>query len=359
MKNLQYANLPPAGGNFINIALGLIILFLIVWVLVIGQTVILPFMIALFLSFVLDPIVNLMQRIKIPTVIAVILTLILAFILLYLLGLLIYTSVQNFVNQLPIYLDRFQVLITDTVTKLESFLGQPINLRQWKNLEWLDEQRSFSIATNLLSSVGNFFTFVFKMFIVIIFIAYLLMGKRNINDKILRAFKQDQAERILDILGNVTKQVQKYIAAKTLISILTGFISIIVFYSFGLDFAIFWGFIIFLFNFIPNIGSIIATIMPALFSIVQFGSFAPAFWMLLIISLVQLLMGNLVEPRMMGRSLNLSPLMVILSLIFWGYIWGVVGMILAVPILGTITIVFENIKSLRFLSVFLRGKNAG
>ena len=132
--------------------------------------------------------------------------------------------------------------------------------------------------------------------------------------------------------------------------------SLLVFYLFGLDFAILWAFIIFLFNFIPNLGSIISTAFPIIIALIQFDSYFSVLWLAICIIVIKFIMANILEPRLMGRSLNLSPLMVILSLIFWGWLWGVPGMFIAVPILATITIIFENIESLRFISVFLRGQ---
>lgn len=339
-----------------NIALGLILVFLVVWVLIIGQTIILPFMIALFLSFLLDPIVEQLTRWKIPLSIAVAITLLLAFVFLYLVGLLVYANIQIFVKQFPIYQDRLLSWLREIIHQVEYLLGEPLSIRDLKLNEYLVSLQSFSIAKNVLSSVGSFVTFMLKTLIVIIFIAYLLTGKRNINNKIKNAFPEGQAFRIITILDNVTNQIQLYLGVKTIVSFITGVISIIIFYAFGLDFVIFWGFLIFIFNYIPNIGSVIASLLPTLFSLLQFGSPTRAFWLIVAMTILQLSMGNIVEPRMMGRSLNLSPLFVIMSLIFWGYIWGIAGMILAVPILGTLTIIFENIESLRFLSVFIRGK---
>ncbi len=342
--------------KIMNIALGLILVFMVVWVLIIGETIILPFMIALFFSFLLDPIVELLVKWKIPVGISVTLTLLLAFVFLYLMGLLVYASVQSFVGQFPLYQGRLLNWISQITKLIEDFLGEPLQLKDYKTLDWFGWLKNFSIAKGVLSSVGTFLTFVLRILIVIIFIAYLLTGKRNINHKIKEAFPGDQAARIIRILETVTNQVQMYLGVKTLVSFITGIISIIIFYIFGLDFAIFWGFLIFLFNFVPNIGAVIASILPALFSLLQFGSPSVAFWLIVSLSILQLSMGNFVEPRMMGRSLNLSPLFVILSLIFWGYIWGITGLILAVPILGTLTIVLENIDSLKFLSVFFRGR---
>ncbi len=347
--------------KFINIALSLIVVFLIVWVLYIGRSIILPFLIALFLGFILDPVVQFFTRHKIPMFLAVIITLILSFVILYLLGLLVYANVQMFVDQFPRYQERMIQSIDNFLIKFNEIIGQSkyqmyLDRSTWKQIDWISAIKNLNIAEGLLNSVGTFLTFLFKTVIVIIFLAYFLMGKRNIDTKIRLAFDHSQAERIIGILNSVTTQIQRYLGAKTIVSFLTGGISILIFLIFGLDFAIFWGFLIFLFNFIPNIGSIIASLLPVIFSLVQFGSLSKAFWMLLALTILQTTMGNLVEPRLMGRTLNLSPLMVIISLIFWGYLWGVAGMILAVPILATLTIIFENVPELRFLSVFLRGK---
>lgn len=347
--------------KFVNVALSLIVVFLIVWVLYIGRSIILPFLIALFLGFILDPIVQFFTRHKVPMFLAVIITLILSFVILYLLGLLVYANVQMFVDQFPRYQERMIQSIDQFLMKFNQLLNESkyqiyLDRSTWKQIDWISAIKNLNIAEGLLNSVGSFLTFLFKTVIVIIFLAYFLMGKRNIDTKIRLALDHAQAERVISILNSVTTQIQRYLGAKTIVSFLTGGISILIFLLFGLDFAIFWGFLIFLFNFIPNIGSIIASLLPVIFSLIQFGSLGKAFWMLVALAVLQTTMGNLVEPRLMGRTLNLSPLMVIISLIFWGYLWGVAGMILAVPILATLTIIFENVPELRFLSVFLRGK---
>jgi len=343
--------------KLINIFIGIILLYLFIWLLIVGRSIILPFMIAVFLTFILNPLVTLLMKLKIPLAVAVFLTLIFSFVLIYLLGVLVYANVQMFVGQFPIYQERLLRSISQFTAYFEKMFGEPLNIQLFKRINWVDTLQKFSIAQWVLSSLGSFVTFFIKMVMVIIFVAYLLPGMQGIDQKITMAFpKQYQADRLIKIIKNVTRQVQNYLGAKTLGSLITGAVSIIIFYIFGLDFAIFWGFIIFLFNFIPTIGSTTASILPVLFSLLQFGSLSLAFWMALSLVVLQTAMGNVVEPRLMGRSMNLSPLMVILSLIFWGYIWGVAGMVLAIPILGTLTIIFENFESLKFVSIFLRGK---
>ncbi|HID39151.1 MAG TPA: AI-2E family transporter [Calditrichaeota bacterium] len=342
--------------RFISFALGIIVLVLFIWVLVIGRAIILPFMIALFLTFILEPVVNFLTRYKIPTGLAVLITIILAFVVLYLLGLIVYANVEIFIEEFPTYKIRLLKVLNSITMSVSSLLGQSMDINALKKIDWVATLQRFSVGEGIVSSIGTFLSFLGKMLLIILFIAYMLTGKRNLNKKIYKAFPEHQSRRIAGVIDSINSQVQTYLSTKTLISFITGLISIGVFYAFGLDFAVFWGFVIFLFNFIPNIGSIVASVLPVMFSLLQFGSVAIAFWIMIAMGVIQFVMGNVLEPRLMGRTLNLSPLIVILSLIFWGYIWGVAGMILAVPMLAMSAIVFENIDSLRFLSVFIRGK---
>lgn len=346
----------PHFPSFINIALGIIVVFLVIWVLIIGRPIILPFLIAVFLAFILDPLVDLMTKIKFPRSLAVFITIIIAFVILYLLGLLVYANVQTFVQQFPAYEERLISLLRGTVDSIEQLIGQQISVNIWQKIDWLDTIQNMSIASNVVSGVGTFFSFFVKMLIVIVFIAYILMGKQNLKSKIFKAFSGHQAKRIDDIINVATEKIQKYLGTKIIVSFITAIIALIIFMIFGIDFAIFWAVVIFVFNFIPNIGSILASLLPVVFSILQFGSFSTALWLLFALSILQFVMGNILEPRLMGYSLDLSPMAVILSLISWGYIWGVAGMLLSVPILATVAIIFERIDSLKFVSVFLKGK---
>jgi predicted PurR-regulated permease PerM len=223
------------------------------------------------------------------------------------------------------------------------------------NVEWLDAFQDFSITKSMLSGIGSFFSFLWNIVLVIIFVVYLLVGKTNLYSKIERAFSKEKSKTVIKVFDNITSQTQTYLNTKSLVSLITAILSLIIFKVFGLDFAIIWAFLIFVFNFVPNFGSFIASVLPITIALIQFDSMWSVLWLGILIMGIQFAIGNILEPRLMGHSLNLSPLMVILSLIFWGWIWGIAGMLLAVPILGTITIIFENIESLKFISVFLRG----
>lgn len=347
---------PEINPHILNIALSVITIFLLVWVLIIGQAIILPFMIAIFLTFVMDPLITALTKLKIPKSLAILITICILFVVLYLLGLLVYSNVQSFVSQIHTYEERLIKLPGKFIKAVEEFTGQEITMDLWKKINWFETIQNFSIASIVVSGVGTFFTFIGKMILVFIFMAFMLMGKDNLKIKIKKAFEKNQASRIEDVIEAATRKIQKYLSTKLLISFVTSAIAYIIFLFFGLDYAIFWSVIIFIFNFIPNIGAIIASALPVLFSILQFGTLSTAIYLLIFLSILQFTLGNIIEPRLMGISLDLSPMVVILSLIFWGYIWGVAGMLLSVPILATIVIIFEKIEALKPVSILLKGK---
>jgi len=162
--------------------------------------------------------------------------------------------------------------------------------------------------------------------------------------------------RIAAVLNNINRQIQKYLIAKSLISLTTGILFGVVLTLFGVEFALIWALLAFMLNFIPNIGSVIATVLPLTVALIQFSSVAEVFWIAICLVAIQMIIGNFLDPRIVGRSLNLSPLVVLFTLIFWGWLWGIIGMFLAVPIAVVIKIIFENIKPLRFISVLMSAR---
>lgn len=140
-----------------------------------------------------------------------------------------------------------------------------------------------------------------------------------------------------------------------MVSLITGTLSFIALTILGIDFAFFWAFIIFLLNYIPTIGSLIATLFPAMAAILQMGELTPFLWVLLSVGSIQVIMGNVVEPKLMGSNLNISVLVVVLALIFWGSIWGIIGMILCIPITVIMIKVFSLFDKTRSIAILLSG----
>jgi predicted PurR-regulated permease PerM len=266
------------------------------------------------------------------------------FVLLYLLGLLFYSSGKAFASDLPNYGKKFNALIVNLAQKWK------LTSEKLETIDWANQLNFSAIASFLLSSLGSFLKFLANLFLVLLFLVFILAGRGRLRDKIQKSFNKKESSRINEIISNVDRQVYRYLSIKTFISLITGLLAGGVLYAFGVNYAIVWGFFTFILNYIPNIGSVIATIFPVLMAIIQFESIWPSFWILLILIVVQTVMGNVIEPRVLGMRLGLSPLVVILSLIFWGWLWGIVGMILAVPITATVKIICENVPQLRIIS---------
>ncbi len=334
-----------------KVLLGILVLFASGFILNILGFIFQPLSIALFFSFVLDAPIKLMRKIKVPKIIAIIFVLIVTFVLFYLIGLLIYSNIDTFVEEFPKYQTKFNEFYLK-ILELLKIPREDVN-HYYSQIDWSELLQKLSIPKILSSSVGSFMNFLANLFLILIFLIYILLGREHLLTRVELAFPGERSKKFNDVFQNINRGMQKYLVAKTLISLGTGLSAAIVLLIFGVDFAWIWGLLTFLLNFIPNIGSIIATGPPILVSIFQFGGFFPAIWVAILLISIQTTWGNIIEPAFMGKSLNMSPLVVIVSLIFWGFIWGPIGMILAVPISSSIQIVCANIESLKPVSVLM------
>lgn len=341
------------GNKVITASLLIIVIFIGGVVLRLAKPVIFPFFLAVFLSFVLSPLEEFLTRLKIPRPIAIIFILIVTILFLYLLGSLIYTTGKAFAAELPRYSQK--------VNSLLASIQERFNLSgaEWQPFDWADQFDLNKAGGILLDSIGPFFSFISNLFLIVLFLVFILAGKGQVMPKISRAFPGERASLICGVLQNIDSQIQRYLAIKTVVSFFTGVFVFVVLMLFGLDFAILFGLLAFILNYIPNIGSFIATVFPVFIAVFQFDTLWPAFWILVILVLIQQIMGTFLEPRLMGEGLDLSPLVILFFLFFWGWLWGIPGMILAVPIAAIVKIVSSNIPGLEFIAVFMsKGKEA-
>ena len=339
--------------NVILVLLGIVAVFVLGVILQELRTVLLPFSVALLFSFIFQPIVIYLKKKKIPTAVSLVVVLLSLALVLFLVGLLVYSSTLSFTEAFDRYESRIDSIIRNADADLAR-LAEPLGV----DVEDLDISQLFqaSTVTSMVSAgVGSFLNFVSNTFLVIIFMLFILAGSGDLGAKIKRAYPPEVAARIGGVTDNISKQVRQYLAAKTIVSALTGFLIFLVLWILGVDFPVFWGFLAFVLNFIPNIGSLVAVIFPFLLSLLQFDTLTIPILAFILMQVVQTVMGNVVDPKMMAFSLNLSPLLVLVSLIFWGWLWGIVGMILAVPLTATIKIFFENIEPLRPVAVLMGG----
>lgn len=192
--------------------------------------------------------------------------------------------------------------------------------------------------------------------LIIIYIIFLLFEQRSFERKMVALFPDPIRKREVEaMLSRMQDKIQTYVAVKTATSILTGGVSYLILASVGVDYAGFLAVVIFLLNYIPTIGSLLGIIFPALLTLVQFETFMPFFIVTGLVAVAQISIGNLLEPRLMGASLNVSPLVVILSLITWGTIWGIAGMFLSVPIMVILMIILSHFPRTRPVAILLSG----
>jgi predicted PurR-regulated permease PerM len=175
----------------------------------------------------------------------------------------------------------------------------------------------------------------------------MLAGRNSLILRIHKSFSQRKADQILYTINSIENQVQHYLLIKTFVSILTAIISGVILYIGGFDFVLFSALLIFVLNYIPNFGSIVATTFPVIIGLINDGFSLKVALVAAGLIMTQMIIGNIIEPRITGRNLNISPIVILLSLIFWGYVWGIIGMMLAVPLTSAIKIIFSQIEGLK------------
>lgn len=215
---------------------------------------------------------------------------------------------------------------------------------------------SIKITPIIQTLASTFTTMIGNVSIVLFYVMFMLLEQGTFKNKIRAIFPdQNQQGSVMSILSHAQEDIQTYLWIKTLTSSITGIVSYIVLLAVGVDFAGFWAFTIFMLNFIPTIGSIIATLFPALLALIQFDTIGPFLTVLIGVGVIQVMVGNFLEPKLMGNTLNVSPFVVMMSLTLWGSIWGIAGMFLSVPITVMLLIVFAHFEKTRYIAILLSG----
>jgi predicted PurR-regulated permease PerM len=256
--------------------------------------------------------------------------------------------VQANIAQVADAVPGYKVNLERMLDKLMLWTG----LKQLPSVGQLADQIKFgpaishlvSALTGVLGNTG----------LILIYVGFLLVEQKTFSRKLDYLITDPQNRASTEaLLSRIQSDIQTYISIKTLMSLVTGLLSYGILILVGVDFAGFWAFTIFLLNYIPTIGSIIATVFPALLALVQFDNAYPFLVVALGLTGVQMLIGNIVEPKLMGSSLNLSPLVVLLSLVLWGSVWGITGMFLSVPITVIMMIVLASFNGTRPIAILL------
>ena len=314
-----------------------------------ASEILLPFLSALFIAVVSLPVMAWLQRNRVPTWLAVMLTVLAAAGVVSVLGVVVGQSVGEFAQ-----------VVADSQynQRFEELAGQ---LRAWAeeaNLPFAD-RTAFELVNpeavvNLLGgTLGALAGLLQDAFLVLLAVIFILVEAAGFRHKLRAAFGDRGGN--LERLEQMAQQVQKYLAVKTVVSLGTGFLAFAWVWTLGIDFPLMWGLVAFLFNYIPNIGSIVAAVGPSVLALVQV-DLGRALVVASGYVALNIAFGNILEPTLLGRKLGMSVLVVFLSLVFWGWVWGPMGLLLAVPITMTFKIAFENTDDLRWIAVLLDAK---
>lgn len=311
-----------------------------------ASAVILPILIASFLAAVLQPIMERLKRF-LPRSVALIVVLFILGTVMLIASLMFVSNVQAITAKIPEYAQRFEQMSAHLMSWAQSH-GINITPQQ------LGTKKSMALIVQFTTSgLTSVFSITGQAILVLFLLVFLTLELHSFRDKFSTAFGSTQGEEVLETFDSIAARIQTYALTKTIISLLTGLCTWLIGAFWGLDFAFFWGLLAFLLNFIPTIGSVIAVVPPTLLAFLQFAGWQSGTSIGLGLITTQVLIGNALEPKMMGRSMNLSPLVVFISMLFWGWLWGITGMVMAVPLTVGIKIICEHIERLHPVAILL------
>ena len=310
--------------------------------------IILPLLVALVLAMLALPLMNALQRRRVPGGLAAGIALIVELGVLSGVVFLVGGSIRGFTEAAPRYQIRLRTIATEAINWLAA---HGIEIQPDTLYDLFDPGMAFDMVGRALRGIAGALS---QTVIVVLIVLFVLIEAAGFPDKLRAAFGRESAS---DRFDAIRLDVMKYLGIKTLVSLATGTTVGFSVAILGVDFPVLWGLLAFLLNYIPNLGSILAAIPPVLLALVQFGV-GRALAVALVFVSVNVVLGNFLEPHLMGRRLGLSTLVVFLSLIFWGWIWGPVGMLFSVPLTMVVKIMLENTRDLRWIAVLLGDRAA-
>tara|TARA_S200000501_G_scaffold25072_1_gene21703 strand:- start:10058 stop:11113 length:1056 start_codon:yes stop_codon:yes gene_type:complete len=309
-----------------------------------AQSIIIPFLLSIFIATISNPLVLFLQKKHLPKSLSVFFV----FLIMVGFGFGITTLLSNSLNEFSSNFPNYQILLKNYAENFFSFLEQNgISVSGKIILEQLDPGSLVSLTSGVLSGLGNVLT---KTLLIILMVVFMLMESKIFKQKLKLIFGGTGGRN--DQLKSFSNTVKRYMLIKTAISLTTGALATLWLIILDINYPFLWGFLTFLLNYIPTIGSNIAAVPPMLMALIQFDLITLLFVTLGYL-VINNLLGSFLEPRILGKGLGLSTLVVFLSLLFWGWLFGPIGMILCIPITTIIKIAFANTKNTRWVSTLL------
>mgnify|MGYP001818302656 FL=1 len=309
-----------------------------------AASLIVPFLLAVFLTIISLPLLLWLEKRGIPELPGLLVILIGVVGLWFLLVLLIGTALGDFTQSVPFYQERLRTIVGDAWSWLATY-GITIERSMLEGI--FDPGKIMKLVTSTLNGLGGVLK---NTFLILLMFVFLILEATGIPEKMLAIRRNEKGS--LNSYSAITTGVNRYLAIKAMTSLTTGVLIYLLLRIQGIDFPILWGMLVFILNFIPNIGSLIAAVPPVLLALVQFGPAQATVTMLGFLT-VNTIIGSILEPRIMGKGVGLSPLVVFISLLFWGWVLGPVGMLLSVPLTMAAKIALSEHESTRWISLLL------
>ena len=331
----------------IFLVLGMFLIILILYVTHLMSSFLVPIFIAFFTAFLLQPFIKKLEKMKVPDWLATIIVIVIAILVISLLLFLLMLYLRKFSNDIP----KLSKQLTNISSKLINSFSEsefiksffdPIKIKSLIS----DFIKDIDLSNYMITTMKKTFQ-IFKDFIFfVIALIFILPGMNKISYRISRAFP-DKSEKINSIINNIIEKIQKYIFVKSIISFCIAIIVIILCLIFKIKYAFLWGGITFIFHYVPYLGAFSSVFLTVAFSYVQYQSSFISLLLLIILSVCYAVFSEILEPKFQSEKVNLSPIVIFTSLLVWGYIWGIAGVFLAVPMMSSFNLICENIDVLK------------
>ncbi|WCR10732.1 AI-2E family transporter [Paracoccus stylophorae] len=342
---------PGPGAAIRTIAATVVLAAVTGWLLVIGKDFLLPIVIAVISVYVLtaasawlgrQPVIGRLPEIARRSFV------LLGFVgVITVFGSVVVSTAQELQTRLPLYIGNLRRMVEETAASFGASLPEDWAARTMAALPPVSLQDLLSL---LLSSLGSL---AGTIFMVVIYAMFLMSERAGFAHKIDAAFPDDRAALTHDTVRRINRSIGDYLAIKTLINIVLAVMCLAILLVFGVDFALFWAIVIGLLNYIPYVGSYLGVAFPVMLTLAQTGSVGVTLLVTALLILVQTWVGNVLEPRVVGRKVNMSPFVVLVTLTFWTLLWGIPGAILSVPLTSMIAIVLAAFPQTRPIAVLL------
>lgn len=322
--------------------------FIIIGGIKASSEIILPFLVSLFLSLMLLQAVHWFETKKIPKVLSISLVLIFFFLFIFILGELLGNSLHNFRESIPFYKEKLTTMVDSGVSNLNVF---GIDKAKFT----LYEAKPGKFMDFLLHGVGQLQKIIGHIFFVLLLMVFLLIELDTFPIKFNAIFSRKGNVKAKININRITNNLKSYLFIKTITSLATGLLIYISLLIIGVEYAVLWATIAFLLNYVPNIGSLIAAIPAVLFSGLQLGGSSMLITGIMYLA-INFIIGSVIEPKIMGKGMGLSTAVIFISLIFWGWLFGPIGMFLSVPLTMVLKVFLESNESSKYFSLLIGTK---